>query len=119
MTRVLALLALVLMCVIGRAEVSRAQADGSVRPGQADHLRSAISPAGLGDSAFNGSPRFFAHSDGVADRDENDNEDDFREVSEPPRTFEQLQFLISRTVPRLVPSIRSAIAPSWRTPLLC
>jgi hypothetical protein len=55
----------------------------------------------------------------VADRDENDNEDDFREVSELPRMFEPLQALISRTVPRLVPPITSSIAPSWRAPLLC
>ena len=119
MSRVLALLVLVLTCLIGGTEACRAPALGSDRPGQVDHLRRAISPARPGDCAFNRSSHFFAPSDRVADRDENDNEDDFREVSDPPRTFEQLQALISRTVPRLVPPITSSIAPSWRAPLLC
>jgi hypothetical protein len=119
MTRVLALLALVLVCNIGRTEVSPTLAPGPGPSSHADRLRSAISLAGAGDSAVSPSAHLFAPSDRVPDRDENDNENDFREVSEPPRMLEPLQALISRTVPRLLPSIRSSIAPSWRTPLLC
>ena len=119
MCRGLSFLVLILICAIGGTEIRRAPASDLDRPGQLEHLRSVISPASKGDCALSQSTLFLAHSDRVADRDENENEDDFREVSELPRTFERLQALISRTVPRLSPSTSSALAPCWRTPLLC
>lgn len=119
MSRASALLVLVVACLMNGTEVVRAPALGWDHPGRVDHLRSAISPAGLGDCGFGQNIHFFAQSDRVADRDENDNEDDFRELSEPPRTCEELQALISRTVPRLIPSAPTTITPCWRTPLLC
>ncbi|MGO8898396.1 MAG: hypothetical protein ACLQU5_08585 [Isosphaeraceae bacterium] len=119
MDRIFALLSLIVIYGISLTDVSRGPADDRTHPGYTQNLRTPINPAGLGDYAFNWGTHFIVLSDRVVDRDENDNEDDFRDVSEPPRTFEQLRDLISRTISHPVTFIAPLAAPTWRTPLLC
>jgi hypothetical protein len=119
MDRILTLFSLIVTCGISLTDANRGPADDCTHPGYTQNLRTPINPAGLGDCAFNWGTHFIVLSDRVVDRDENDNEDDFREVSEPPRTFEQLRDLISRTISHPVTFITPQAAPTWRTPLLC
>ena len=124
MDRILALFSLIVTCGISLTDANRGPADDCTHPGYTQNLRTPINPAGLGDCAFNGGTHFIVISDRVIDRDENDNEDDnkkddFRKVSEPPRTFEQLRDLISRTISHPVTFSTPQAAPTWRTPLLC
>ncbi len=119
MARILALLTLVVTCGIGLTEVNRGPAGDRTHLGSIQNLRRPINPAGLRECAFNRDAQIFDVSDRVVDRDENDNEDDFREVGEPPRTFEQVRNLISRTIAQPVTFITPLAAPTWRTPLLC
>ena len=119
MDRILALFSLIVTCGVSLTEVNRGLADGRTHPGYTQNLRTPINPAGLGDCVFNRGTHFIVFSDRVVDRDENDNEDDFREASEPPRTFEQLRDMISRTISHPVTFITPQAAPTWRTPLLC
>jgi hypothetical protein len=119
MAKILAILSLIVTCGISLTDVSRGAADDRTHPGYAQNLRTPINPTGLGDCAFNRGTHFIVLSDRVVDRDENDNEDDFREVSEPPRTFEQLRDLIARTISYPITFITPLAAPTWRTPLLC
>jgi hypothetical protein len=119
MARILAIFSLVVTCAISLTEVNRGPAGDRTDPGSIRNLRRPINPAGLGDCAFDRSTHFIVLSDRVVDRDENDNEDDFREVGEPPRTFEQVRNLISRTIAHPVTFITPLAAPTWRTPLLC
>ena len=119
MDRILALFSLIVTCGISLTDANRGPADDCTHPGYTQNLRTPINPAGLGDCAFNWGTHFIVLSDRVVDRDENDNEDDFREVSEPPRTFEQLRDLISRTISHPVTFITPLAALTWRTPLLC
>jgi hypothetical protein len=119
MARILALLSLIVTSGISLTDMNRGPAGDRTHPGYTQNLRRPINPAGLGDCAFNRGTQFLVLSDRVVDRDENDNEDDFREVSEPPRTFEQLRDLISRTGSQAVTFITPLAAPTWRTPLLC
>ncbi len=117
MARILAVLALVATCGVSLTEANRGPAGD--RPGSLENLRTAINPAGLVDFAFNRDAQVLVSSDRVVDRDENDNEDDFREVGEPPRTFVQVRNLSSRTIAHPVAFITPLPAPAWRTPLLC
>ncbi len=119
MARIFAILSLVVIYGISLTEVNRGPAGDRTDPGYIQNLRRPINPAGLGDCTFNRGTQVFVLSDRVVDRDENDNEDDFREVGEPPRTFEQVRDLISRTVAHPVTFITSLAAPAWQTPLLC
>ncbi len=119
MARILVILSLVVTCGISLTEVNRGPAGDRTHLGSIQNLRRPINPAGLGDCAFNRGTQVFVFSDQVVDRDENDNENDFREVGEPPRTFEQVRNLISRTIAHPVTFITPLAAPTWRTPLLC
>ena len=119
MARIIAFLSLIVTYGISLTEINRGPADGRTPPCSDENLRRPINPAGLGECAFNQGTQVFVLSDRVVDRDENDYEDDFRKVSEPPRTFEQLRDLISRTVSHPVSFITPPAAPTWRTPLLC
>jgi len=119
MAWILAILSLVVTCGISLTELNRGPAGDRTDPGYIQNLRRPINPAGLGDCAFNRGTYFIVLSARVVDRDENDNEDDFREVGEPPRTFEQVRDLISRTIAHPVTFITPLAAPTWRTPLLC
>ncbi len=117
MARILAVLTLIATCGISLKEASRGPAGD--RPGSIQNLRTAINPAGLVDCAFNWDAKVFVSSDRVVDRDENDNEDDFREVGEPPPTYLQVRNLICRTIDHPISFITPQSAPAWRTPLLC
>ena len=119
MARILALLSLVATCGISLTEVNRGPAGDRTDPNFIQNVRRPINPAGPGDCAFSRDTYFIVLADRVVDRDENDNEDDFREAGEPPRTFEQLRSLISRAVSHPVAFITPLAAPMWRTPLLC
>jgi len=119
MARILAILSLVVTCGISLTEVNRGPAGDRTHLGTIENLRRAINPAGLGDCDFNRGTEVFVLSDRVVDRDENDNEDDFREVGEPPRTFIQVRNLISRAIAHSVTFMTPLAAPTWRTPLLC
>src|SRR5271157_3702550 len=111
MAWIFALLSLIVTCGVSLTEVDRGPADGRTHPGYIQNLRRPINPAGLGDCVFNRGTHFIVLSDQVVDRDENDNEDNFREASEPPRTFEQLRDLISRTISHPVTFITPLAAP--------
>jgi hypothetical protein len=120
MDRILALFSVIVTCGISLTDANRGRADDCTHPSYTQNLRTPINPAGLGDCAFNWGTHFIVLSDRVVDRDENDNEDDFRKVSEPPQTFEQLWDLISRTISsHSVTFITPQAVPTWRTPLLC
>jgi hypothetical protein len=119
MARILGLLSLIVTCGINLTEINRGPTGDRTHPDYTQNLRTPINPAGLGDCAFNRGTHFVVLSDRVVDRDENDNEDDFREVSEPPQTFEQLRDLIARTISHPVTFITPLAALTWRTPLLC
>ena len=119
MARILAFLSLIVTCGISLTEINRRPGDGRTLPCSDQNLRRPINPAGLGECASNQGTQVFVLCDRVVDRDENDYEDDFRKVSEPPRTFEQLRDLISRTVSHPVSFITPPPALTWRTPLLC
>jgi hypothetical protein len=119
MARILAILGLAATCGISLTEVNRGPAGDRALAGSVQNLRRPINRTGLGGCAFNQDAPVFVFSDRVVDRDENDNEDDFREVGEPPRTFVQVRNLISRTIADPVNFITPLAAPDWRPPLLC
>jgi hypothetical protein len=119
MARILAILSLVVIFGISLTEINRGPAGDRTHLGSIQNLRRPINPAGLGDCTFSRGTQVFVLSDRVVDRDENDNEDDFRKVGEPPRTFEEVRDLISRTVAHPVTFITPLAAPTWRAPLLC
>ena len=78
MDRILTLFSLIVTCGISLTDANRGRADDCTHPGYTQNLRTPINPAGLGDCAFNRGTHFIVLSDRVVDRDENDNEDDFR-----------------------------------------
>ncbi len=119
MTRIFGLFGLIVVCGLGLSGDSRVPGSDRTDSGPIQNLRRPINPAGLGDCAFNRGAHFISFSDRAVDRDENDNEDDFREVGEVPRAFEQVRLLISRRVSHSCVFIAPLATPTWQPPLLC